>query len=109
MSTPVIPAAPQPQPSPGVAKFLGLFNQIVYNNAAGFAQTASDIAAHQKVAAISDGLNAAVTTISTVNPEWGADAALANAAAQTSIALIVGFVSLFKKPAAPTPAPVKSA
>lgn len=92
--------APAPQPSPGVSKFLALFNQIIYSSAAGFAQTASDIAAGQKTQAISDGLNAAVTTINSFNPQWGTDAALANAAAQEGIALIVGFVSLFHHPKA---------
>lgn len=102
MST--ITVAPVVQPSPGVSKFLALFNQIIYNNAVGFVQVAADVAAGQKVSAISDGLNAAVTTISTINPVWGADAALANAAAQEGIALIVGFVSLFHKPKAAAPA-----
>jgi hypothetical protein len=98
MSTTSTPA----QPSPGFAHFLTLFNQIAVQQVTAAAQITTDVQSGQKLQAISDGLTATANTFNDINPAWGADAAAAATVAQTGIALIAAFVSIFKKPAPTT-------
>lgn len=101
MSTqPVTPA----QPSPGFAKFLNLFNQIALTQVATAATVASDLQTGQKLQAISDGMVGTAQTFAQINPAWGPDAAAAATVAQTGLAIIATFISLFHKPAPPAPA-----
>jgi hypothetical protein len=91
-------AATPPQPSPGFAHFLNLFNQMAVQQVASAAQIASDLNSGQRLQAISDGMTATAMTFNDINPSWGPDAAAAATVAQTGLAIVATFMSIWHKP-----------